>query len=358
MDDKIITNGGRVLSVTGIGATLKEAVQKAYATMASIHFKNMHLRTDIAHRALNRSQQDQVLTYADAGVSIDNGNLLVEQIKALTASTRRPGSDAEIGGFGGLFDLAEAGYNSSETVLVSSTDGVGTKLRIAHMMNRHDTIGIDLVAMNVNDLVVQGAEPLFFLDYFACSKLDVAVTRDVVAGISAGCIDAQCALVGGETAEMPGFYADGDYDLAGFTVGAVKKSDILPFTNQIQSGDVVIGIGSSGVHSNGYSLVRHVISKAGLDYKSPCPFQTGVTLGDALLTPTRIYVRQLIPIVRKGLIKAMAHITGGGFIDNIPRVLPANFGVKLNAENWPLLPVFKWLKKTGNIPNGMCSYSL
>lgn len=199
-----MTAGGRVLAVTGVALSLKEALQKAYATMASIHFKNMHIRTDIGFRALKKSDNIAVTTYADAGVSIDNGNLLVEKIKALTSSTRRPGSDAEIGGFGGLFDLNQAGYSTSETVLVAATDGVGTKLRIAHIMNRHDTIGIDLVAMNVNDLVVQGAEPLLFLDYFACGRLDVGVTKDVVVGIAAGCIDANCALVGGETAEMPG----------------------------------------------------------------------------------------------------------------------------------------------------------
>ncbi len=344
-----MTAGGRVLSVTGVGETLQDALRKAYATLDKIHFEGKQFRKDIGHRALSRSNtKNRSVTYAEAGVSIDAGNALVEQIKAVVRATRRPGTDAEIGGFGGLFDLNAAGFGS-DSLLVAATDGVGTKLKIAHIMNQHDTIGIDLVAMNVNDLVVQGAEPLLFLDYFACGHLDVNVASQVVKGVARGCQEAQCALVGGETAEMPSMYQHGDYDLAGFSVGAVHRQHLLPRLSDIASGDVLLGLASSGVHSNGFSLVRHVISQAGLVYMSPCPFESGKLLGEVLLTPTRIYVRQVLPLVRSGCVKAMAHITGGGFTDNLPRVLPKSLGVKMDATRWPLLPVFRWLKKTGNI---------
>lgn len=350
-----MTSGGRVLAVTGVAKTLPEALRRAYSSLAKVHFQGMQFRKDIGHRALKHLAQMKDkgtvgLSYADAGVSIDHGNLLVEKIKAVTAATKRPGSDAEIGGFGGLFDLKAAGY-SNETILVSATDGVGTKLRLAHIMQKHDTIGIDLVAMNVNDLVVQGAEPLFFLDYYACGKLDVEIARNVVGGIAAGCLDARCALVGGETAEMPGFYEGNDYDLGGFTVGAVERADLIPRMNEVRAGDVLLGLASSGVHSNGFSLVRHVVTTNGLDYHAPCPFDASKSLGEALLEPTRIYVRQLLPLLKRRLVKAMAHITGGGFVDNIPRVLPPSLGVRMDATTWPLPPVFKWLKKAGNISN-------
>jgi phosphoribosylamine--glycine ligase/phosphoribosylformylglycinamidine cyclo-ligase len=216
-------------------------------------------------------------------------------------------------------------------------------------MNKHDTIGIDLVAMNVNDLVCQGAEPLLFLDYFACGKLDVDVACDVVKGVAHGCAEAGAALVGGETAEMPGMYQHGDYDLAGFTVGAAERTNLLPRMNEIVSGDIVLGIPSSGVHSNGYSLVRHLMNKNGIDYHSPCPFEPSKPVGHVLLTPTRIYVKQLLPLVQKQNVKAMAHITGGGLLENIPRVIPDSVKVKLDASQWPLLPVFKWMKQLGNI---------
>lgn len=286
-------------------------------------------------------------TYADAGVNIDNGNLLVENIKPFVKATCRSGADAEIGGFGGVFDLKAAGYE--DPILISGTDGVGTKVKIAQQIGKHDTIGIDLVAMSVNDVLVQGAEPLYFLDYFASSKLEVDVATDVVKGIAKGCLESGCALIGGETAEMPGIYQPGEYDLAGFVVGAVNRTDILPKSDEIRSGDILLGLLSSGVHSNGYSLVRHVVKNAGLSYSSPCPFSPNETLGEALLTPTRLYVKPLLPIIRKGLIKSMVHITGGGFVENIPRSIPKEFSVSVDAKKWPLLPIFKWIKKTGNI---------
>jgi phosphoribosylamine--glycine ligase/phosphoribosylformylglycinamidine cyclo-ligase len=296
-----------------------------------------------------QSTEKKGVTYADAGVSIDAGNSLVEKIKPLVKATRRSGADADIGGFGGIFDLAASGYGD-DTFLVSGTDGVGTKLKIAHAANHHTGIGIDLVAMSVNDVLVQGAEPLFFLDYYACSKLEVDVAKDVVSGIAAGCVESGCALIGGETAEMPGMYAPGDYDLAGFVVGAVKRDQLLPRLDTIiPNEDVILGLLSSGIHSNGYSLVRHVVNAAGLSYSSPCPWSSDETVGRALLVPTKIYVKQLLPVLRKGLVKALSHITGGGFIDNIPRCLPKGVGVEIDAKTWDLPPVFRWLKKEGNI---------
>ncbi|MDE1146083.1 MAG: phosphoribosylformylglycinamidine cyclo-ligase [Azospirillaceae bacterium] len=285
-------------------------------------------------------------SYKDAGVDIDAGNALVEAIKPLAKSTARTGSDAGLGGFGALFDLRAAGF--TDPLLVSTTDGVGTKLKVAIDAKRHDTVGIDLVAMCVNDLVVQGAEPLLFLDYFATGKLDVAAGRAIVAGIAEGCRQAGCALVGGETAEMPGMYADGDYDLAGFSVGAVERTQVLTGAG-VAAGDVVLGLASSGVHSNGYSLVRKLVSVSGLSYEDAAPFAPGKTLGEALLTPTRIYVKSTLAAVRAGLVKAMAHITGGGLIENIPRVLPDGLGVTLDAGAWTLPPVFRWLAGVGNI---------
>jgi phosphoribosylformylglycinamidine cyclo-ligase len=285
--------------------------------------------------------------YAAAGVDIDAGNRLVELIKPLVRSTARPGADAEIGGFGGLFDLKAAGY--TDPILVAANDGVGTKVKIAIETGRHDTIGIDLVAMSVNDLVVQGAEPLFFLDYFACGKLDPATAAAVVGGIAAGCREARCALIGGETAEMPGLYQPGDYDLAGFAVGAVSRAELLP-RNDIAAGDVLIGLASTGVHSNGFSLVRRIAAASGLGWDAPAPFQPAAKLGDALLTPTRLYVQSCLAAVRETkAIKALAHITGGGFIDNIPRVLPEGLGARLDLASVPVPPVFKWLAAAGDI---------
>ncbi len=287
------------------------------------------------------------LTYAEAGVDIDAGNRMVELIKPLVRATARRGADAEIGGFGGLFDLKRAGF--ADPVLVAATDGVGTKVKIAIETRIHGTIGIDLVAMSVNDLVVQGAEPLFFLDYFACGRLDPEMGAAVVAGVSEGCRLAGCALIGGETAEMPGVYHGADYDLAGFAVGAAERGTLLPRAD-ISAGDVLIGIASSGVHSNGYSLVRKVVAKSGLAWSAPAPFERGKTLGVAVLTPTRIYVKSCLAAIRETkAVKALAHITGGGFPDNIPRVLPKQLGVKLDLSRVPVLPVFKWLAATGGI---------
>jgi phosphoribosylformylglycinamidine cyclo-ligase len=251
-----------------------------------------------------------------------------------------------LGGFGGLFDLKAAGFR--DPVLVASTDGVGTKLKIAQAVGRHDTIGVDLVAMCVNDIVVQGAEPLFFLDYFATGKLDVAAAAEIVAGVARGCREAGCALIGGETAEMPGLYAAGDYDLAGFAVGAAERGRLLT-GDAVAAGDVVLGLASSGVHSNGYSLVRHVVGRAGLDYAAPAPFAAGASLGDALLVPTRIYVKSCLAAIRAGGVRALAHITGGGLVDNIPRVVPEGLGVRLEAGSWPIAPVFRWLAAAGDI---------
>ncbi len=284
--------------------------------------------------------------YAEAGVDIDAGNALVEAIKPLAKATARAGTEAGLGGFGALFDLKAAGYR--DPVLVSTTDGVGTKLKIAIETGLHDTIGIDLVAMSVNDLIVQGAEPLLFLDYFACGKLDVDAARRVVAGIAEGCKRAGCSLIGGETAEMPGMYAAGDYDLAGFAVGAVERDAILP-RSDIAPGDVVLGLASSGVHSNGFSLARKIAAREKLDWSSPAPFDPSRTLGQALLEPTRIYVKPALKAVKAGLIKAMAHITGGGLLENIPRVLPDGLGVRLEANSWQAPPVFRWLAQAGNI---------
>lgn len=346
---KLVTAGGRVLAVSAVAPTLRQAVDKAYEGVAAVQFDGMYFRKDIAHRAFKHSEKKETgISYASAGVSIDAGNLLVQKIKSLVKSTKRVGADSEIGGFGGIFDLKAAGYR--DPILVSATDGIGTKLKIAHDCNIHNTVGIDLVAMNVNDLIVQGAEPLFFLDYFACGKLEVDVAKDFVAGVVEGCLQSGAALVGGETAEMPGLYAPGDYDAAGFTTGAVDRENILPRMDQIKAGDVLLGLASSGVHSNGFSMVRKIVgTQPGLSYHSPCPWDKSTTLGKALLTPTRIYVKQLLPVVRKDLVKAMAHITGGGFIDNIPRVLPEHLGVQIDAKTWPLPDVFKWLKATGNV---------
>ncbi len=283
--------------------------------------------------------------YARAGVDIDAGNALVEAIKPLAKATARSGAEAGLGGFGALFDLKATGYK--DPVLVSSTDGVGTKLRVAIESGKHDTVGIDLVAMCVNDLVVAGAEPLFFLDYFATAKLDVETARAVVSGIAEGCKQAGCALVGGETAEMPGMYEGKDYDLAGFAVGAVERNAVLPRAD-IQEGDIVLGLASSGPHSNGFSLVRQIVKQEKLAWEATAPFDPSRTVAEALLEPTRIYVKPLLAAIKTGKVKAMAHITGGGLLENIPRVLPEGMGVWLSATSWPVPPVFKWLaEKSG-----------
>jgi phosphoribosylformylglycinamidine cyclo-ligase len=287
------------------------------------------------------------LTYAQAGVDVDAGNALVERIKPMAALTRRTGADANLGGFGGLFDLKACGF--TDPVLVAANDGVGTKVKIAIETGIHNSVGIDLVAMCVNDLIVQGAEPLFFLDYFATGALNVDEASQVVSGIAEGCRLAGCALIGGETAEMPGLYASGDYDLAGFSVGAVERDQILP-RKDIAAGDALIGLASSGVHSNGYSLVRKIIARAGVDWGDDAPFQAGSTLGEALMEPTRIYVKPVLAALKKRLkIKALAHITGGGITENLPRILPSAVSahVHLNAISVPA--VFGWLAAKGGV---------
>lgn len=286
------------------------------------------------------------LTYADAGVDIDAGNALVDRIKPAAARTLRPGVMAGLGGFGALFDPKAAGYD--DPILVAATDGVGTKLRIAIDTGHLDTIGIDLVAMCVNDLICQGAEPLFFLDYFATGTLDVAAAARIVEGIAAGCAASGCALIGGETAEMPGMYGPGDFDLAGFAVGAMERGAALPAG--VGAGDVLLGLGSDGVHSNGYSLVRRIVERAGLDWSVPAPFATPAdSLGAALLTPTRLYVRPVLAAVRAGGVHGLAHITGGGLTENLPRVLPEGLGAEIDLGAWPLPPVFAWLARAGDL---------
>ena len=287
------------------------------------------------------------LTYAQAGVDIDAGNALVDAIKPLAKATRRPGAEASLGGFGALFDLKAAGY--ADPLLVTTTDGVGTKLKIAIETGLHDTVGIDLVAMCVNDLLAQGAEPLMFLDYLATSKLDVPVATRVVAGIAEGCKQAGAALVGGETAEMPGMYGAGDYDLAGFSVGAVDRDKVLPRMGDQSAGDLLIGLGSSGPHSNGYSLIRKIVEVSGLAWGAPCPFAPGVTLAEALMAPTRIYVRSLVPLIKAGRLKGLAHITGGGLIENPPRAIAEGLTPRFDWSAWDMPPVFQWLQATGGV---------
>lgn len=287
------------------------------------------------------------LTYAQAGVDIDAGNRLVELIRPAVRATRRPGADGEIGGFGGVFDLKAAGF--ADPVLVAANDGVGTKIKIAIESGLHDTIGVDLVAMCVNDLVVQGAEPLFFLDYYAAGKLEPEAAAAVVRGIAAGCVEAGCALLGGETAEMPGLYASGDYDLAGFAVGAAERSRLLP-KSSVKAGDILYGLPSSGAHSNGFSLVRRIVSIAGLAWDAPAPFEPSRSLARALLEPTRIYVKPLLAALKASeRILALAHITGGGFPDNLPRVLPKGLGAVLDLSAFPVLPAFGWLARAGGV---------
>jgi len=287
------------------------------------------------------------LTYADAGVDIDAGEMLVDAIKPLAKSTARPGSEPSLGGFGALFDLKAAGFE--DPLIVTTTDGVGTKLKIAIETGRHDGVGVDLVAMCVNDLLAQGAEPLLFLDYYATGKLDVDAAKRVVAGIAEGCRQAGCALVGGETAEMPGMYSGGDYDLAGFSVGAVERGRALPYLDQQQAGDVIIGLASSGPHSNGYSLVRKVVEKSGLTWGDDAPFAKDRSLAQALMEPTRIYVKPVLPLMKGGLVKGAAHITGGGLIENPPRCIARGLEAIVDWDALPLPQVFQWLSETGGI---------
>ncbi|XP_060054628.1 trifunctional purine biosynthetic protein adenosine-3 isoform X2 [Erinaceus europaeus] len=347
-DGKVVTSGGRVLTVTATREDLTSALDAAKKGLAAVRFEGAVYRKDIGHRAIAFLQQPRGLTYKDAGVDIAAGNMLVQKIKPLAKATSRPGCDVDLGGFAGLFDLKAAGYK--DPLLACGTDGVGTKLKIAQQCNKHETIGQDLVAMCVNDILAQGAEPLFFLDYFSSGKLDLSTTETVIAGVAKACRIAGCALLGGETAEMPDMYPPGEYDLAGFAVGAMERDQTLPHLDRITEGDAVIGVASSGLHSNGFSLVRKIVEKSSLRYSSPAPHGCGdQTLGDLLLTPTRIYSHSLLPILRSGRVKAFAHITGGGLLENIPRVLPAELGVELDAQTWRVPRIFSWLQKEGHL---------
>lgn len=351
--NKLQTSGGRVIAINSVGESLRSAVDAAYAALDSnvIQFDGMFFRKDIAHRAFRVTNKES-MTYAQAGVDIQAGNDFVEKIKKAVASTKRAGADAEIGGFGGEIDLSLAGYPDAP-VLVGAIDGVGTKLMIAQSMEKHDTVGIDLVAMNVNDLIVQGATPLMFLDYYGCSKLDLASAAAFVEGVADGCRQAGCALVGGETAEMPGMYQGDDYDAAGCAVGAVTNDARLPKKGLMVDGDVLLGLGSNGVHSNGFSLVRRIVQSVRLNYHDKAPWDMSKTVGESLLTPTRIYVRTLLPILKD--IKGLAHITGGGLIENVPRMLPDSLSAEINFGSWPMPAVFLWLKSAGNVaPVEMC----
>nr|XP_012136821.1 PREDICTED: trifunctional purine biosynthetic protein adenosine-3 isoform X1 [Megachile rotundata] len=348
-EGELLTNGGRVLITVSLAPSLALAAAKATYAAQSISFEGKQFRTDIAHKGIARSiLHHGKLTYKSSGVDIAAGDSLVSAIKPVTSSTQRLGTLGSIGSFGGLFDVKAAGYK--DPILVSGTDGVGTKLKLAFECNKHDTIGIDLVAMCVNDVLAHNAEPLFFLDYFACGKLNVDVARNVISGVSEGCKRAGCSLIGGETAEMPDMYSSGEYDLAGFAVGAVERNNLLPRTNDIEEGDIVIGLPSSGVHSNGFSLVRKILKLANKKYSDIAPFsKNNRTIGDELLEPTKVYVKGVIPVLRTNLVKAFAHITGGGLTENIPRVLPENMGVVLDATTWEIQPIFGWLAAVGGI---------
>ncbi|KAM8813070.1 trifunctional purine biosynthetic protein adenosine-3 [Rhynchonycteris naso] len=347
-DGKVVTNGGRVLTITAIRENLISALEDVKKGLATVKFEGAVYRTDIGCRAIAFLQQPRGLTYKESGVDIAAGNMLVKKIKPLAKATSRPGCDVDLGGFAGLFDLKAAGFK--DPLLACGTDGVGTKLKIAQQCNKHDTIGQDLVAMCVNDILAQGAEPLFFLDYFSCGRLDLNTAETVVAGVAKACGKAGCALLGGETAEMPDMYPPGEYDLAGFAVGAMERDQKLPHLERITEGDAVIGIASSGLHSNGFSLVRKIVAKSSLQYSFPAPDGCGdQTLGDLLLTPTRIYSRSLLPVLHSGRVKAFAHITGGGLLENIPRVLPQKLGVDLDAQTWRIPTIFSWLQQEGHL---------
>ena len=372
---KLVTTGGRVIAATATASTLEEAVAKAYKGIKTVHFEGMHYRTDIAHRALTTTDTDNEttsqsspnddtatsLTYESAGVSISSGNTLVSRIKPHVRSTSRPGSSATIGGFGGTFDLAAANLNLPPLcpTLVAAIDGVGTKLQIAHAMGKHDTVGIDLVAMNVNDLIVQGAEPLLFLDAYTCSSLDVETAVSFVAGVAEGCRHAGCALVGGETAEMPGLLAGSEYDVIGAAVGVVDTRSglvdeqggkrLLPDTAGMGPGDVLLGLASSGCHSNGFSLIRKIVQRARLSYFDPAPWDPSTSVGSSLLTPTRIYVRSLLAVIGRDLVKGMSHITGGGLVENVPRMLPPHLAAEIDVRAFDRPAVFPWLQRAGKV---------
>ena len=351
----VVSSGGRVLTVVAVDSSLHLSAKKATAGAALVHLEGSFFRKDIAKKELVRcaicqhgsQSPEDGLTYKSAGVDIIAGEELVDKIKVFAGSTHRKGVMESLGGFGALFDLKASGF--IDPILVSGTDGVGTKLRVALQSKHFNSVGIDLVAMCVNDILVQGAEPLFFLDYFACGQLEVDLAAEVIEGIAKGCRDSGCALVGGETAEMPGMYSEDDFDLAGFCVGAVDRGHLLPRTQDMRAGDVIIGLPSSGVHSNGFSLVRKLVSTLGLRYEDPCPFDSKTTLGQALLVPTELYVKPLLSVVRTRLVKGLAHITGGGLTQNIPRILPKNLTADLDASKWRIPPVFEWIMREGHV---------
>eukprot|EP00834_Sanchytrium_tribonematis_P000639 NODE_12_length_54577_cov_0.384100.p4 type:complete len:743 gc:universal NODE_12_length_54577_cov_0.384100:38516-36288(-) len=343
---ELVTSGGRVLCVTALGDSFETCKDLAYSVVKSIHFQDMFFRTDIGHQVMNKNFGEKSLTYASAGVDIDAGNSFVNEIKQYVKKTSRSGSNCDLGGFGAVFDLTQAGY-PSDAYLVCCTDGVGTKLKLAIESNILDTVGIDLVAMSVNDLVVQGAEPLLFLDYYACGKLDVKSAATVVKGIAKGCEISKCALVGGETAEMPGMYHSKDFDLAGFAVGAVRKGETYPKLQEMKQGDLLMGIRSSGIHSNGYSLIRKILKLNNIKLSDKSPFDKSVA--EILLTPTEIYVDVVLNLIKKykHQIRGFAHITGGGFPENVPRVLPSH--LEPEYKQFEFSPIFKWVQHLGNV---------
>ncbi|RKF59090.1 Bifunctional purine biosynthetic protein ADE1 [Erysiphe neolycopersici] len=351
-DGRLQTSGGRVIAAQATSDTIEKAVKTAYFGVENIKFDGMFYRKDIAHRALIPSAshpKKEALTYKSAGVNIDAGNEFVERIRKAVASTARPGADAEIGGFGGELNLDQAGYKGAP-ILVGAIDGVGTKLMIAQAMRNHNSVGIDLVAMNVNDLIVQGAEPLMFLDYYGCSVLNQESAAAFVEGVAAGCRIAKCALVGGETAEMPNMYKSDEYDVAGAAIGVIQPGLRLPLKNEMKTDDILIGLASAGIHSNGYSLVRRIVDREFLSYdKDLAPWDNSKLIGDSLLTPTRIYVDSILKVTSKNLIKGLSHITGGGLIENIPRMLPSHLSARIDVTSWTQPPVFKWLQKSGGI---------
>ncbi|XP_064089337.1 trifunctional purine biosynthetic protein adenosine-3-like [Macrobrachium nipponense] len=341
----LVTSGGRVLAVTVTESSLASAASKATEAASRIAFEGAFFRKDIAAKAVTRSTIGQGVTYKNSGVDIAAGDALVAAIKDVAKSTSRAGVIGGLGSFGGIFDMHASGYK--DPLLISGTDGVGTKLKVAQAAGIHSTVGQDLVAMCVNDVLAHGAEPLFFLDYFATGRLDVGVAASVVRGVAEGCLLAGCALIGGETAEMPGMYAPGEYDLAGFTVGAVERQKLLPRRDSIVAGDVLLGLESSGLHSNGFSLVRRIVDSDGLQYDDPAPFCSNSSLGSELLKPTKIYVKAVLSAMQSGLVKAAAHITGGGLTENLPRVMPDHLAANLQAQSWNMPKVFHWLAAHG-----------
>lgn len=349
--------GGRVIAATSTGSNLEEAVARAYEGMKAIKFDGMHFRKDIAHRAFKAQQEkkrrdsDAPLTYASAGVSIDAGNSLVQRIKKHVKKTVRPGADGEIGGFGGAFDMSKLNKPGFPTI-ITCCDGVGTKLKIAFATNIHDTVGIDLVAMSVNDLIVQGAEPLAFVDTFTCSNLDVDIADSFVSGVAAGCEMSGCTLVGGETAEMPGLLASSEYDAVGTAVGWIDTGagkKVLPDMESMQEGDVLIGLTSNGLHSNGFSLVRKIIERKHLAWDEGAPWDRDARVGHSVLKPTRIYVKPLLKVIQRDFVKGMSHITGGGLVENVPRMLPGHLTAEIDIDSWERPSVFRWLQDAGKV---------